>query len=90
MFIEEINEEPYKIDRMLTQLRLSGKLREAKGIILGDFNNCQSKNSQYGGDSYTRTGNREYNKTPRNTYSIQFKISHCKPMITLPLEYWQG
>ncbi|MBA4603620.1 S66 peptidase family protein [Thermoactinomyces mirandus] len=37
LFIEEVNEEVYQIDRMLTQLRLAGKLNEAKGIILTDF-----------------------------------------------------
>lgn len=37
LFIEEVDEEVYKIDRMLTQLRLAGKLDQAKGIILTDF-----------------------------------------------------
>lgn len=45
LFIEEVGEEPYQIDRMLTQLRLAGKLKEAEGIILGDFNNCVAKSS---------------------------------------------
>ncbi len=40
VFIEEIQESPYKIDRMLTQLLLSGKLSEAKGVILGNFFKC--------------------------------------------------
>ena len=43
LFIEEIDEEPYQIDRMLTQLRLAGKLSEAAGIILGDFADCSAK-----------------------------------------------
>ncbi len=37
LFIEEVDEEVYRIDRMLTQLRLAGKLDQAKGIILTDF-----------------------------------------------------
>ncbi|MBU3144592.1 LD-carboxypeptidase [Clostridium sp. CF012] len=40
LFIEEIGEEPYKIDRMLTQLLLAKKLQQCKGIILGQFNGC--------------------------------------------------
>ncbi len=40
LFIEDVGEEPYKIDRMLTQLTLSGKLQQCKGIILGQFTNC--------------------------------------------------
>jgi muramoyltetrapeptide carboxypeptidase len=37
LFIEEINEEPYKIDRMLLQLKLAGKFRDCSGILLGRF-----------------------------------------------------
>ena len=43
VFIEEIAEPLYKIDRMLTQLSLSGKLSEAKAIIFGIFNKCESE-----------------------------------------------
>lgn len=40
LFIEEVNEAPYKIDRMLTQLLLNGNIKNAAGIILGKFNGC--------------------------------------------------
>lgn len=40
LFIEEIGEAPYRIDRMLTQLLLAKKLQQCKGIILGQFNGC--------------------------------------------------
>lgn len=42
VFIEEIDEEPYRIDRMLTQLLSSNTFRKAKGIILGVFKGCNS------------------------------------------------
>src|SRR4029453_12613105 len=32
LFIEEVGEKPFRIDRMLNQLRLSGKLAQARGI----------------------------------------------------------
>lgn len=41
LFIEEVGEEPYKIDRMFTQLLLSKKLQQCAGIVLGQFTNCQ-------------------------------------------------
>ena len=44
LFIEDIGEAPYKVDRMLSQLRLSGKLKRAKGIVLGVFNDCDLNN----------------------------------------------
>ena len=40
-FLEEVGEEPYSIDRMLTQLQQAGKLRQAKGIILDRCAKCQ-------------------------------------------------
>ncbi len=40
IFIEDVGEEPYSIDRMLTQLILSKKLDQCNGIVLGQFTNC--------------------------------------------------
>jgi len=37
LFMEETNEDPYRVDRMLLQLTQAGKLRDAAGFILGDF-----------------------------------------------------
>lgn len=42
VFIEEIEEEPYRIDRMLTQLRQSATFNKARGVILGIFNGCNT------------------------------------------------
>jgi muramoyltetrapeptide carboxypeptidase len=40
LLVEEVSEEPYSIDRMLTQLRLSGVLSEVSGFAIGQFTNC--------------------------------------------------
>ncbi|MBX4267715.1 S66 peptidase family protein [Clostridium estertheticum] len=40
LFIEEVNEAPYRVDRILTQFLLSNKLKQCKGIILGQFKDC--------------------------------------------------
>jgi muramoyltetrapeptide carboxypeptidase len=40
LFLEDIDEETYRIDRMLTQLRLAKKLEQAAGIIFGECNGC--------------------------------------------------
>ncbi len=37
LFIEDVSEQPYRIDRMLCQLRMAGVLDVAAGVILGDF-----------------------------------------------------
>jgi muramoyltetrapeptide carboxypeptidase len=41
LFIEDIGEKPYRIDRMFTQLWQSVDLRQAAGIALGIFEDCQ-------------------------------------------------
>jgi muramoyltetrapeptide carboxypeptidase len=38
LFIEDIGEKPYQIDRMMQNLRLSGALSEISGLIVGQFN----------------------------------------------------
>jgi len=37
LFLEDVGEFPYKVDRMLTQMRYAGKFKNLKGVILGDF-----------------------------------------------------
>lgn len=43
LFIEDVGEEPYRIDRMLTQLRLAGKLDAAAGLIFGECEDCKRR-----------------------------------------------
>lgn len=44
LFIEDIGEQPYAIDRYLTQLSLAGKLQECSGFIIGQFTKCSLPN----------------------------------------------
>lgn len=37
LFLEDIEEAPYRVDRMLSQLRLVGALDKLSGVVLGDF-----------------------------------------------------
>ncbi|MBZ2174487.1 LD-carboxypeptidase [Schnuerera sp. xch1] len=84
LFIEEVGEEPYKIDRMLTQLRLSKKLQEAEGIILGNFNNCIPESSDYD-DSLTLEQVIDNIIKPLKKPTIfNLQAGHCEPVITIP------
>ncbi|HET7695066.1 MAG TPA: LD-carboxypeptidase [Vicinamibacterales bacterium] len=40
LFIDEVGERPYRIDRMLTQLRLSGILARASAVVFGELPRC--------------------------------------------------
>src|SRR5215471_4141696 len=49
LFMEDIGEKPYQIDRMVMQLRLAGKLKGVRGLIFGEMLDCV----QPGGQNYT-------------------------------------
>jgi muramoyltetrapeptide carboxypeptidase len=40
LFLEEVAEEPYRVDRMLTQLKLNGVFDQLSGVVLGQFKKC--------------------------------------------------
>jgi muramoyltetrapeptide carboxypeptidase len=46
LFLEDIDEPPYRIDRLVTQLRLSGRLDGVAAIVLGGFTDCEDRVSQ--------------------------------------------
>jgi muramoyltetrapeptide carboxypeptidase len=43
LFLEEVSEEPYAIDRLLIQLREAGKLRDVLGVAVGQLVSCESE-----------------------------------------------
>jgi muramoyltetrapeptide carboxypeptidase len=43
LFLEDVDERPYRIDRMMQQVEQSGGLDGAKAIVLGDFTNCDDE-----------------------------------------------
>lgn len=72
VFIEDIDEAPYRIDRMLTQLLLSGKLQKAAGIVLGVFNACDLDKDKL---------------NPENSLSLKEVISDRLSSLSLPIMY---
>jgi muramoyltetrapeptide carboxypeptidase LdcA involved in peptidoglycan recycling len=40
VLIEDVNERPYRIDRMLTQLQQAGILARASALVFGEFPGC--------------------------------------------------
>ena len=77
LFIEDIAEFTYRIDRTLTQLRLAGILKGVRGIIAGNFNDC--------GDS--NTINRLLLENLEGDYPLYsgFPAGHCTKNYPLPL-----
>lgn len=48
LFLEEVNEYIYRVDRMLSTLRLCGALDRLAGVVLGKFTNCGPGDGSYG------------------------------------------
>ncbi|MCR1975736.1 LD-carboxypeptidase [Clostridium sporogenes] len=83
LFLEEISEPPYKIDRMLTQLILSGKIKSCSGLILGQFSNCNINNR---GEGFSLDEVILDRLLPSNKPIIANLMSgHCDPNLTLPI-----
>lgn len=83
LFLEDVNEEPYALDRILTQLLLAGKLQQCKGFILGQFQGCSLQH-------YERSLTLEKVFQDR-IYSLNkptlsnFQSGHSYPKLTLPI-----
>ena len=46
LFMEDVNAKPYQVDRMLMQMKLAGKLHNAKGIVFGEMLDCVQAQDQ--------------------------------------------
>jgi len=44
LFLDEVGERPYRLDRMLTQLRQSGLLAKAGAVVVGELPHCDEPN----------------------------------------------
>lgn len=87
LFLEDVGEEPYSIDRMLTHLRLAGKFRGIRGLIWGECAGCRPREFQPGFESTFSTGEVVQNilgslDVPVLTGLV---IGHTDDQLTLPL-----
>ncbi|MEJ5999884.1 S66 peptidase family protein [Paucibacter soli] len=48
LFLEDINEYIYRVDRMLSTLRLAGALDQLAGVVLGKFTKCEPGDGNFG------------------------------------------
>ena len=49
LFLEDVDEAEYRIDRMLTQLALGGVLRRVAGVVFGQCTSCRASGPSYSG-----------------------------------------
>ena len=81
LFLEDQGEPPYRLDRMLTHLRLSGKLRSLSGLLLGNFPDCEPSQGAYTAAETLRDILSELNIP----ILANFPAGHIKDNWTIPL-----
>ena len=82
LFIEDIDERPYRIDRLMTQLRLSGVLARASGLVFGEMRGCDEPS----GTPSARDAIEAFTSDFVGPVLIGFPAGHTRgPAWTLPL-----
>jgi muramoyltetrapeptide carboxypeptidase len=46
LFIEEVGERPYRLDRMVTQLKHTGLLKQASAVVIGELAECDEPSGE--------------------------------------------
>lgn len=74
LFMEEVGEAPYKVDRMLTQLRHAGVLDAARGFVIGSFSDAEDAQAVIA----------EFLAPLGKPVLSGFQAGHCVPNYPLP------
>ena len=83
LFIEEVNEEPYRIDRWMTQLDLAMGLDRAAGVMIGICEHC---GPQGDGPSLTLDETLDLHLQPLQVPAVTgYSFGHIRNQFTLPL-----
>jgi muramoyltetrapeptide carboxypeptidase len=72
LFLEDVDEQPYSVDRMLTHLRLAGKLDGAAGIVFGECADCAP---------------RDYKPSFASPYSLGEVVDNLLGSLKIPVLY---
>lgn len=86
LVLEDVNEAPYRVERMLLQLRLSGALQRCAGLAFGSFTNTgESKNRDLGGTRPLNDVLREAARSAGVPALCNVPVGHIDDQWSLPL-----
>lgn len=85
LFIEEVEEKNYRIDRGLTSLALAGKFDQCKGIILGTWADCGDPELEQEKNLMLHQIFEEVVKPFGKPTINNFRAGHIYPQITIPM-----
>ncbi len=81
LFLEDVGERPYRIDRLLVQLEQAGLFAQAAGVVLGDFTGCDEPN---GTISWRHAAQRVFRRLPIPVLA-GLPFGHGNPNLAWPL-----
>jgi muramoyltetrapeptide carboxypeptidase len=83
LYLEEVNEEPYRIDRMLTQLQLSQGLRHAAAVMIGTNENCEAAEGE---SALTLDDTLDQHLQPLTRPAVSgYSFGHIRNQFTIPV-----
>ena len=84
LFLEDVGEDIYRMDRMITQLKLAGILNQLSGFVFGKCTDCPPSKGGYG--SLTMEDIYNDHITPLNVPAFSGSmIGHIKDKFTVPV-----
>ncbi len=82
LFLEDVDEAPYRVDRMLTELWLSGHLQKVAGVALGKF----TESGGYGGNEFSLEDVFRMRFEPLGVPTVRgLMIGHVEDQTTVPI-----
>jgi muramoyltetrapeptide carboxypeptidase len=82
LFLEDVNERPYRLSRMLTQLRQAGVLARARALIFGEMRGCDETDGRVTATDAIREATQDFH----GPILFGFPSGHTSgPCWTLPL-----
>lgn len=88
LLVEDVGEAPYRVDRMLRQLQLAGKLAQLRGAVVGQFTRPYDREADEEREDprYTTDGViRQYFENAGIPVLVNFPIGHHAMNATLPM-----
>jgi muramoyltetrapeptide carboxypeptidase len=84
LFLEDVGEAPYRVDRMLGTLRLAGKFDRVAGVVLGHFT-AREDEQEWDDDATINDVLRDYFAKLRLPVLMNFPVGHVRFNTTLPV-----
>jgi muramoyltetrapeptide carboxypeptidase len=85
LFIEDVNEHPYRIERMLHQLLDAGYLGQQRAVLIGDVSSYRLSEVDRGYDLHAAIESIRQKLGPKTPILTGLAFGHCPDKLTLPV-----